>query len=93
MFITQKSATTVISIRRSAVMFFSTASALKISRSASCHVTRRQSCAAADTWAHTAGNATGSAGAASLRWIANTPFSIPISSRALTSEATANPES
>ena len=74
-------------------MFFSTASALKSSRSASRHVMSRLS-ESARTSSHTLSKLAGTAGSAHLRWMANTPpLSSPIRSRTFGSDATAKPES
>ena len=74
-------------------MFFSTAKALNIPRSASCHVTTRLSGAMFLTALVTSSKAAWSAGEAVFTWIAYTPRSSAISSRTLYSEATAYPES
>ena len=87
-FITQKTATSEMSERRSAVMFFSTASALKISRSASRQVTWRRLGAISAIAAETAPKRRGSVGQSVLTWMAKTPLSRPIRSRTLGSDAT-----
>ena len=90
-FITQKSATIVISMRSMAVMFFSTARALKSSRSTWRHVTSLHWCASERIESHTASNSVSSVGRDVFTWIAYTPFSSPIRSRAFASEHTQKP--
>ena len=74
-------------------MFFSTASALKSSRSASRHVTTRHDGARARICPQRASKTGAFPGAAVFTWIAKTPCSSPIRSRAFASEQTQKPAS